>query len=385
MSRPKSTNIQKKLIAFQQNPQQQKRFEKLVLKLPLTFILWPRYHAASFYREFSGEFSREFCIKIKGSYCVFPLEPLGARVHYASMKLEELARMQYEELHPSLAYLMLSNFERQLEDLRKSAKIKNTKMWRLICQQLKKQKKSLDVSQALRKSKNYSDICAQFLSEFQNMSQSYAKILKRKEVAETELAAFRLELDRKQKQEADTESLQEYKRNLRLSLEKERKMVARLEKELRRVTEQILSFHHLDQNSSLLEEYQNLRQEYDLLTRKNDALVSKNIELANRIERTSHIHAYKLEEILDMIQKRINVLLRKEYSEDQSILLRSIEKEILELNRARAYLGRALYNLGLLYMRMGDTANALKELRAARELGIRDSKAERLIASLSST
>ena len=367
--------IQKKRAAFQQNPQQRVRFEKLVRKLPLPCILWPRYHAASF--------PQEFCIREQGRDCIFPLDPLTDRIHYTQIKLEELARMQYEELHPVLAYFILSRFEEQLRSLGADLKIKNKKEWLALCRQVGKQKKSLDVPYTLRQSKNYSSLCAGFLSEFQAVNKSYTKTLKRKEDAETELAAFRVELDRKQKQETSTEKLQAYNRDLRMSLKQERKVVARLEKELKRITEQILASHHLDQSSSLVEEYQNLRQEYNLLTRKNDALVSKNIELANRVERSSRAQLYKLEEILDMIQKRINVLLQREYSEDHSVLLRSIEKEITELNRARKYLGRALYNLGLLYLRMGDSENALKELRAARELGVSDIKAEKLIANLS--
>ena len=291
--------------------------------------------------------------------------------------------MQYEELHPVIVYLILSYFEEQLHALGAELKVSNKKEWLALCRQVKKQKKNLDVPRRFRQSKSYSEISAEFLSEFQAMSRSYTKTLREKENIETELAAFQVELNMKKKQEAGTEKLQAYNRDLRLNLKQERKIVTRLEKELKHITEQILASHHLDQNSSLVEEYQNLRHEFNLLTRKNDTLVSKNIELANRVERNSHAQVFRLEEILDNIQKRINVLLQREYSEDQSVLLRSIEKEIAELNRARNYLGRALHNLGLLYLRMGDSENALKELRAARELGVSDIKAEKLIANLS--
>ena len=375
MKKRKPVPIQKKLLSFQQNSQQRARFERALRQLPLASILWPSCHIASF--------PREFCIKDQGRECVFPLAPLTDRIHYAGVKLEELARAQYEELHPVLAYFILSRFEEQLRALGADLKMKNRKKWLSLCRQIEKQKKSLDVPRSLCQSKNYPELCCLFLSEFQNMSKSYTKTLKRKEIIETELAAFRLELDMKQKQNAGTEKLQEHNRDLGASLKQERKLVTRLEKEIRRITEQILSSHHLDKNSSLVEEYQNLKHEYNLLTRKNDALVSKNIELANRVDQTSRIQAYKLEEILDMLQKRINVLLQREYSQDPGVLLTSIKKEITELKRARTYLGRALYNVGLLYIAMGDSENALKELRAARELGVSDIKAEKLIANLS--
>ena len=378
MKRPESVLLQRKILAFQRDPQQQTYFEKLVRQLPLPCILWPSYHAASF--------PQEFCVQGRGKEeqdYIFPLVSLRKRLYYSAIKLEELARTEYEELHPILAYLFLSCFGEQLHSFGRELKITAKKEWKSLCSELEKLKRSLDVPRKLGEKKKQQDLHAEFLSEFQSMSRSYIQILKEKEKIESEVAALGVELEIKQKQSFSTEKLESYNQDLRASLEHERKLAARLGKELKRITEKILSSHHLDQNSSLLEEYQNLRHEYNLLTRKNDALVSKNIELANRVDKNSRTQAYKLEEILDSIQRRINVLLQREYSDDHEILLRSIEKEILELNRARSYLGRGLYNLGILYLRMGDMENAVKEFRAARELGVSDIKAEKVIASLS--
>jgi hypothetical protein len=56
-----------------------------------------------------------------------------------------------------------------------------------------------------------------------------------------------------------------------------------------------------------------------------------------------------------------------------------IKQEIEELQRARIYLGKALYDLGLLYLRLGKKENALVELKAARELGVEDPEVNRII------
>ena len=375
MKRLRSALAQRKYLAFQKNPQERARFEKLVRQLPLPCILWPSFHSAYF--------PEEFCLREGARDCIFPIDPLLERVHYSGIKLEELARMEYEELHPIPAYFILSHFENQIHVLGKELGVTTKKEWKSLCHQIQRQKKSLDVPRGLREGRGYIGLCAQLLSEFQNMSKFYTKALKTKENVESELAAFRAELDMKRKQNASVEKLEIDNQDLRSRLKHERKVVTHLEKELRHITERILASHHLDQSSSLVEEHQNLRHEYNLLTRKNDALVSKNIELANSVEGNSRSQTNTLEDILDEIQKRINILLQKEYSDDPEIILRSVQKEILELNRARKYLGRALYNLGILYLRTGDTENARKELKAARELGVTDIKAEKVIAGLS--
>lgn len=55
------------------------------------------------------------------------------------------------------------------------------------------------------------------------------------------------------------------------------------------------------------------------------------------------------------------------------MLIARLKKEIDQLQRARVYLGRALYDVGILYARINKRDEALTELRAARELGVEDS------------
>ena len=43
------------------------------------------------------------------------------------------------------------------------------------------------------------------------------------------------------------------------------------------------------------------------------------------------------------------------------------------------YLGKALYDLGILYLRTGEKENAVEELRAAKELGIEDPETNKII------
>ena len=61
------------------------------------------------------------------------------------------------------------------------------------------------------------------------------------------------------------------------------------------------------------------------------------------------------------------------------MLIVRIRREIEQLQRARIYLGKAVFDLGMLYLRLGRKEDAIAELRAARELGVNDPEANRLI------
>ncbi len=366
------SKLKSKLSFFKNSTKEQKDFKKHVLQLPLMYILWPHFHAKHFHTR--------YCVSYAARHSVFPLGPIKDRLYYVKMKLEKLALFQYTETHPTLIYFMLSCFQHQFCELFKNYKPK--RKVKSLSQELEQMKLSLGVSLRLRGANGAYNVSIAFLQEFQDMARSYISSLKKNAVIENELVALRSVTDQKQNRDLEFKKLKDFNHKLRLSLRQERKLSSRLEKELRRVTETILSSYNIDKNSSLFDEYQNLRQEYDLLARKNDALVSKNIELGNSVEKSSRDHVSLLEGVLDGIQSRINILLKNEYTDDYGVLLSSIEKEIGVLIRSRTYLGRSLYNIGLLYFRMGEKNKAVTEFRAAKELGISDKKSENIMTGV---
>lgn len=164
--------------------------------------------------------------------------------------------------------------------------------------------------------------------------------------------------------------------NLQREFRRERKRGDLLESEVHRLTEQIIEGPSPSVRNEQLHELESLRRDYQLLSQKYDMLVSKNIELSNRIENSSHVKS--LEQALDRVRERVNAAIRTEGATNEMLLVR-IRREVEQLQRARTYLGKALFDLGMLYLRLGRREDAVAELRAARELGIDDPEANRLL------
>ncbi len=373
--------IEKKYFFFLDNPAQKSRFEKLIRKIHLTAILWPHHHIHSFPKEFQAFY--------KNQKCVFPLEILLDRVYYIGIKIGEIARLDHKELHPILSYYFLNHFQKQLLFFQKQFGKQDKHSIPLVYKGIEKLKRQLDVPTNMRSQKWKQTPEEIILIELQNMANIAANQLQKNKTIESDWDTFRIELYNSEKQITELTKIKYQNQELRLALKKEHRTVSQLEKELHHVTEKILAFHDLDKKSSLFHEYQDLRQEYDILTRKNDALVSKNIELANHLKESSlpsQRYGNKLESILDNIRDRINALLRRQKQTDNnldsSLLLLSMKKEIIQLTRSRLYLGKALYNLGLLYLRMGDKQQGIQELKAARELGVRDASVNEIIKKI---
>ena len=79
------------------------------------------------------------------------------------------------------------------------------------------------------------------------------------------------------------------------------------------------------------------------------------------------------------VRDKINAALRAGVNQADDILLKNLRGEIDQLMRARVYLGRALYDIGLLYLRLGQKHKAITEFRAARELGIEDPETNQML------
>ncbi len=169
--------------------------------------------------------------------------------------------------------------------------------------------------------------------------------------------------------------------DLRAQLKRETTRADLLEEEVQRLAEQIISSPTTIVTRGDASEMESLKQEYSLLSQKYDALVSKNIDLANRLNRVDQ--AVRLEQVLDNIRDRVNSIIRSGVLKEE-ILLSRIGSEVEQLQRARVYLGRALFDMGMLYLRMGKKEAAFQELRAARELGVEDPEADRFLQSVRS-
>jgi hypothetical protein len=171
----------------------------------------------------------------------------------------------------------------------------------------------------------------------------------------------------------DIEQYKQQIQQLQKELLQERSKNELLEKEVQRLTELIIENPTITVQQ---EELESLKKEYRLLSEKYDLLVSKNIELRNLLEQQNHVKT--LQDALNKVRDRINKIL-KTGGLNEEVMIIKIKQEIEELQRARIYLGKALYDLGLLYLRLGKKENALIELRAARELGVEDPEVNRII------
>jgi predicted nuclease with TOPRIM domain len=174
------------------------------------------------------------------------------------------------------------------------------------------------------------------------------------------------------------ESVLDESQQLRAQLEREKIRADLLEEEVQRLAEQIISSPTTIVTRADSGELDRLKKEFDALSHQYDALVSKNIDLSNRLNRFDQ--AVRLEEVLDSIRDRFNSIFRSGVLKEE-VLLSRIGNEVEQLQRARVYLGRALFDMGKLYLRMGKRDAAFQELRAARELGVEDPEAERFLQS----
>jgi len=161
-------------------------------------------------------------------------------------------------------------------------------------------------------------------------------------------------------------------------LEQEKKRSKQLEDEVRHLTRRI---EEVDKAAGLehqahIERMIGMQADYDLLSQKYDRLVSANIDLSNQIEANKDVDYLK--QCLDEVRNKINVVLRSDTFTNEVVIVR-IRREIEELRRARVYLGKALFDLGMLYLRLDRMDDALAEFRAARELGVEDPKTNRLL------
>lgn len=381
-------SILQKLDKFQSDPKLQAEFEELVRHAWLPDLLWPERRPKAFPAKFRGSQAPKRSAKKtgrKGRDVVYPLLDVSRRLDYVAMNMDQLARTMAS--HPAVAYLYLTLFQEEYrppESGKKrvsAAAAARAEKNKIIYNKAQRLKRRLVVSPGVKRARNRHDLSVAVLAEFDTQTEGYYAQRQQIQSLEIELEMHRKTLglhseDRKRVDELVAENV-----TLNVKLSRERERSAGIEQELSRLAEQVLHGGPFTSESQVVEEYSQLRHDHGILSQKYDALISKNIELSNRLERAGKTRP--LEEVLNTLRDKINGVLRSGLLKNDDALLASIQGEIGQLQRARIYLGRALYDVGMLYLRSGDRKRALAELRAARELGVESADTNRIIGSIS--
>ena len=368
--------LRQKLQKFRNDDDLRAQFEDLVRAANLPDILWPERHPRAFPAKFRA--------KERGRDVVYPLKDVRERLEYVAIFIEELSR--HTRSHPAVAFLYLTLFQEEYRaDPKKkrgtSARAKEREKERKsIYDKVSRLKRRLVVSKAVKRARNRHELSRAVLDEFDKLTLEYYRQREQKQSLEIELEMHRKTLGRHAEDRKRIDELVAENANLGVRLAREKDRSRSIEQELGRLADQMMTGGAVASDSALAAEYKALRHEYSVLSQKYDAIVSKNIELSNRVEQVGKARA--LEQILNSIRDRINNVLRSGLIENDEALLSVIQNEIAELQRARIYLGRALYDVGMLYLRSGDRKRALAELRAARELGVDGAETNRIIGSL---
>ncbi len=381
--------LEKVYEEYESNDALKNNFINHILNLSCKELLWPEENIKSF--------PKDFLVKFQNTYIVIFLYKLEDRLYFLDEKLriwlqEQLGR--YE--HPYIIYYYVQKFYEEItsnfidktlrkatEEIIKEIKLKNKstvnkKIYREeininhIETLIEKIKKKLKVPKTW-KNLNSTEIHQELLKYFEEISVEKFQLEKEKVNLEIELEHYKNPNFIHPSYKKEIENYKTQIQQLQKDILQERSKNEILEKEVQRLTELIIENPTLTNQQ---EELETLKKEYNLLAEKYDLLVSKNIELRNLLEQQSYVKS--LHEILNKIRDRINKVL-KTGGLSEEVLIIKIKQEIEELQRARIYLGKALYDLGLLYLRVGKKEEALIELKAARQLGIEDPEVNRII------
>ncbi|MCS7206161.1 MAG: hypothetical protein NZ853_10735 [Leptospiraceae bacterium] len=372
------------------NHELKKEFHEFILNLSTKDLLWPEESIDKFPKKFI--LRRDNTVYVPFCYSIFD------RLQCVEYKLRNWLENQlgrYE--HPYVTYYYLQKFWEELYtetfdkslslatiETIKEIKLKNKskrvpkeekedshekEIW---LQQIQKLKRKLQVPKSW---KNYDSqkIFQEIFENFGELSWQYHKLEKEKINLEIELERYKEIQNIPMEYKKEIENYKNQSSQLQKELLQERSRNQILEKEIQRLTEMII------ENPTIMnqqEELESLKKEYQLLMEKYDLLVSKNIELRNHIEQLNQVRS--LHEILNRIRDRVNKIIRTGGLSEEVMIIK-IKNEIDELQRARLYLGKALYDIGLLYLRLGRKEEAFRELRAARELGVEDPEVNRFI------
>ncbi len=376
------TKLEQRLADFVRNPARVHEFKDSVERIEFLALLNPA--------DFAASYPKEFLLRVDGRSFPFPL--LDADFHLECVR--EYVEKQTSpggSLHPVLAYAALFDFREQFGQTKRAAPAKpapGKKPGRSAVKSappsareaLRKRRflsvqkimSLLDVPAEMKRAKSAPEVQAAALRALGAAVNESTQLQLRVQSLESELEVFKDPQYAHTSIKSGLAQMQAQNSDLAMKLIKEQNRADLLESEIQRLTDHILA--HPAEG-----ELDSAKREYNLISQKCDALVTRNIELSNRIKDLGRPR--RLEEILDQIRDKINHAIRSGLHENPDAMLRTITEEISQLQRARLYLGRALYDIGILYHRKGDTNRAKEELRAARELGVRDSDVENILKS----
>ncbi|MFN3604216.1 MAG: hypothetical protein ACK4UJ_05875 [Leptonema sp. (in: bacteria)] len=391
----KNKEIYSKLLEKKNDENLKKEFENLIYLLSTKEILW----ASQFIHNYPKKFIFEFNTN---KYIIFLLH-IEEKFDWIYKKILAFIENQigkYE--HPYITYYYLQKFWEEIHesDVDKTLSLAAKEIYNEISNKSRSRKKTkkenkedkekvlynyLEIEQKFEKIKKKLKIPKQW-KELKSdgllweLLQYFEELSLEKYNLEKDKVNLEIELERLKNPEIpflnikkDYEDLKNKFQQLQKNYLEEKSKNEVLEKEIKRLTELIIENPKLNE---FHDEHEVLKKEYQLLSEKYDLLVSKNIELRNIIEQQSHVKT--LQEVLNKIRDRINKILKTGgFSEEVMII--KIKQEIEELQRARIYLGKALYDIGLLYFRLGRKEEAILELKAAKELGVEDPEVNRII------
>lgn len=399
-----TAGTKKKLEKFLQSSTLQERFLKAVLLADPSDILWPESNP--------GRFGKTFIHTENSKKLVYPLSDDHIKLQSLEFRLKAAQSDTELSVSPAITYYYLKKFENELlkkplyrkalkESPKRSVRKKipklsgkkktapkktvifpgdNQILARDVLDKLNGIIKKIKVPSSLKKAKDEAELLSAVFTEEKNITKKYREVSNSLDSCRVELSFFRNPEFMHQKHRKKMDELQHELSEYEEMLKRETSRSNLLENEVNRLAEQIISDSFLLRDRSDAQEISDLRKEHAVLSQKYDTLVSKNIDLSNRLEKAKS--SKSLEMILDSIRDKINVALKSGVAgnkEGDETLLRSLQSEIGQIQRARIYLGRALFDMGILFLRLGDKNRAREELRAARELGIEDPETNRIL------
>lgn len=317
-------------------------------------------------------FGRGYVVRHGKKRLPYPLIRIPDRLYYVQKYIEHHAlHVREKSLNPVAAYYYLKIFQQKYaakKSIRKKKQISTREQnKRKIYLHIGRIIQMLDVPLQIKRIKGNEKLINAVLQELQNLSSRYVNLEDENKALSIEADISKRARTQRNKEQERQDKLESSNAQLKSELDRQTRRANQLESDFRKMADKIIGEQVPDERS-LLNELSLLRHEYNLISQKYDTLVSKNIDLSNRLDSTGPSMA--LEDILNSVRDRVNRILRSAASSSDEVLLSGLRNEIEQLQRARIYLGRALYDIGLLYLRSGNKEDAIRELRAARELGV---------------
>jgi len=361
---------------FLGSPDRIGKFKNSIGKIEFNALVRPGSHSAAY--------KKEYLTKVAGRLYPYPFLDRDFHIECISEHVDSAVRGEII-LHPVLAFASLFDLRQSYATSAKKRRIVRPKVSRVrtagksaaaLAQNKKRfaaiQKimNKLQVPGYMKRAQTEFEVKEASVRAFEEMFAEYAGMRARIQTLENESLLYKNPDYAHAPIREKLQEMQIQNTDLARRLVKEQNRSDVLESEIQRLTDHVLT-------QPAEGELESVKREYNVLSQKCDALVSRNIELSNRIKDLGR--SKQLEDILDGIRNKINTAIRSGIHESPEAIMRGIHEEISQLQRARLYLGRALFDIGILYHKKGDRDRAKEELRAARELGVREPEVDNIL------